>query len=923
MPLIIFVMIILLIQPITPVVSADQNTSSIDNWEQDYTYRLEQSTASYEMWTTLPSERVFKDSAVPVDTGSEVKVYAARNEYEPFQVVLKPTISTAVTVISPDFGPGIEVEIYQVKYVYISQTSDNLGRLGDYPDPLWPLESGSSVSVSAGENTAFWFNLAVSHNVVCGDYTAMVQIAGISVPVRLHVFDFAIPDELHVLSQMNANFNEVLTRYSVPCCDTEYWYYVDSFKQFFIDHRLTPKGPLWPGGLTSNGGGPFIDYDCGGNLSDPHGIWGFVQPADKYLNGNGFNEGIGFPCSMAATFQDNDPSTDQRPSLFCGQTRSAMDWYTGNNPNTPYNQKWFEYMSTIEAYLTSYGYLDRSYYYLANEPQDQADYDAVAWYSQELKIAAPGWKLMVSEEPKPEIYAHPTYTGSKIDIWLAVLNNYDPVISYERELNHAETTWVYFLHGTRPPYFNPITLDHPGIESKFIGWFLWKYRVRGMAYYSMNNWNINPWTNPMTDGHNGDTFMLYPPSEDNTDIPYGSNNHRFVPSIRFELMRDSLEDYEYLFVLNDFSQPIVGLANPADLQADKIIKGLTSYTRNSEFMYNLRRLIGLKNGGEIDQIPDLDLPLHPRAAASPTSYYLNFQDPIGQPTAEPLIVNGHEYQKIGWSDYNETVGLGWYGDMAHVMYQWLSNGPNPLQRSVIYDDWGRQKTFDFDLPNCSYQVTVSVGWQGGNYLHNKIWIEGIPFIDDEASNPYLVRTNDLSITDYMLTMEMGIFDEYTMLNYLDIVVIDSDMDGMPDCQENNFTCLDPDVDDAGLDPDYDYLINADELLQKTDPCLGDSDAGGENDGSELHHGRDPLNPQDDLDLTLKLTRLGTTITLIWDQNWPPNSSIEGYYFVYRSTSPELSASDMIYGPLPNGTEQQADDPDCDICYYLVRNSLLP
>ena len=107
--------------------------------------------------------------------------------------------------------------------------------------------------------------------------------------------------------------------------------------------------------------------------------------------------------------------------------------------------------------------------------------------------------------------------------------NMIPLQSQARQKDHGEETWIYFLHGTRPPYFNPITLDHPGIESKLTGWFLWRYRIRGIAYYSLNNWDRNPWTDPMTSGHNGDTFMLYPPSETNQAIAYGSNNHRLVP----------------------------------------------------------------------------------------------------------------------------------------------------------------------------------------------------------------------------------------------------------------------------------------------------------------------------------------------------------------------------------------------------------
>ncbi|MDM8531411.1 hypothetical protein QUF63_09570 [Anaerolineales bacterium HSG25] len=126
--------------------------------------------------------------------------------------------------------------------------------------------------------------------------------------------------------------------------------------------------------------------------------------------------------------------------------------------------------------------------------------------------------------------------------------------------------------------------------------------------------------------------------------------------------------------------------------------------------------------------------------------------------------------KIGWNEYetDTSLGYGWYGDMAHIKYQYRSDAPNVLQGSIVYDDWGRQKTFEFDLPNGTYNVTVSVGWQGKTYSRNLIEIEGVSFVNDEATDPYLVRTNQVTISDQKLTMSMGIFDEYTMLNYLDI-----------------------------------------------------------------------------------------------------------------------------------------------------------
>ncbi len=768
--------------------------------EEIYTYQLTQSTAQYQLWTTPPSERVFLDDAVPTETDANIKVYAAGNEFEPFQIVVNPNASGTLSITMGDFGHGIESRLYQVKYVPITQPSDSLGRTGPYPDPLWPLENGDMVSVTANENTAFWVDLHIPANTPSGDYLANVEIAGITIPVSLHLFNFSLPETPTVKSQMNLSHNTILTHYGVSCCGSAYWDYVDKIKQYFIDHRLTPKSVLWSGGITSSGAGPYIDYDCtSGVFTDNDGIWGFEKPAERYLQGTGlmdgkfieaFNSGNGFPSFMAATFQNNDASADQRPTTFCGHTRTSADWYTANNPASAYNQAWFAYMNDLQGYLDAQGYLDRAYYYFANEPQDQADYDAVAWYAHQLKQSgvAPNLKLMVSEEPKPEIYNHPTWTDAKIDIWLPVLNNYDPVESHARETGYGEETWIYWLHGTRPPFFNPITLDHPGIEGKLTGWFLWKYRVRGIAYYSMNNWSKNPWTDPLNDNHNGDLFMLYPPSKTNTPISYGSNNHRFVPSIRFELMRDGLEDFEYLYIMNTNSRPQVGGITDVDTQVDKIIKGVASYTRNSEFIYTLRRLIGLYVGGEISSIPDIAPPVeHPRSEGAPENYYINFQDPYGTPATtytEETYGNGytyryvtyadHDYLQVGTEEYDQTAGFGWLDDTDHFLTGRDPWGDETDERKItyVYDDYAHHPSvFEFDLPSGTYDVEVSVGTPRRVRSHNRVVIEGVSFIDDEPSDMYIVRSRQVTVNDSKLTVDVGIWDEYTMLDYLNIEAV--------------------------------------------------------------------------------------------------------------------------------------------------------
>ncbi|MCB0189833.1 MAG: hypothetical protein KDE31_36425, partial [Caldilineaceae bacterium] len=69
---------------------------------------------------------------------------------------------------------------------------------------------------------------------------------------------------------------------------------------------------------------------------------------------------------------------------------------------------------------------------------------------------------------------------------------------------------------------------------------------------------------------------------------------------------------------------------------------------------------------------------------------------------------------------------------------------------------------------------------------------------------------------------------------------DRDHDNLPDPFEDEFEVSDPNA-----DPDGDGLDNLSEFLSGTDPNRSDSDADGENDGSEvLLHAQDPLNPAD-------------------------------------------------------------------------------
>jgi len=227
---------------------------------ENYTYKLNASTDAVRLWTTTPANKVLKEDAVPDATAEVVNVYCAKNEFEPFVLVINPRSDIEISITMDSFSADVETQLNQVHYTYLAKATDALGTDGYFPDALKPVGFGQKITIPANENTAFWFTVKVSENATgATDYTANIQINNITVPVKLHVFDFSISEELHVKSQMNFSHQSIISKYGLSGTGDEYWTYVDNIKQYFIDHRLTPKSVLWSGGLTTKGAEPYID----------------------------------------------------------------------------------------------------------------------------------------------------------------------------------------------------------------------------------------------------------------------------------------------------------------------------------------------------------------------------------------------------------------------------------------------------------------------------------------------------------------------------------------------------------------------------------------------------------------------------------------------------------------------------------------
>ena len=589
-------------------VTAPGSASAIESG--GYLHRVTGASAgSLGIWSVPAVEKVRRGEIVPAAT-APLRVEAAGDEFEPFQLVVRsPTAQSLAVSISSftkgaDVIPASAVTLHRVDYVTLTRLSDHFGRLGPWPDPLYPVAMGSAVAFPAGQDQPLWFTLHVPRGQAPGVYAATVSIGSATIPVSLLVWGFDLPRDIHLAGEWGFGWSNVVEDWkgtiggSVQPC---YWTLVDALYEDFADHRLTPKGVGWPAGLNYPGG---VEYDCSGNLApDAWGDWDFHTLAQKYLDGGELRNGVGFPSFQILGPASNWPP-DSRPSSFCGQSRGTDPPGSGG-----YNQKWLQYWSAVDGYTsTTSTHAQKGYYHIVNEPQTSGDYDIVAYLSSITKGAAPNTRILVSEQVESSIYQNATYPGAKIDIWMPTISNYEVVKSQDRQANHGEDVWWYFLYGDRPPLPNPTVIDRVGLEARITPWLAWLERVGGLVYYSTTDWSTDPWSQPWFNDGNGDGFLFYPAKDGTIAFDACSaQSNRLVPSIRWELLREGMEDYEYLWLLNG-GDPVIGVANAADAVAQTFIASRTLYSRVPTDLAAARRQIAQSLGASCLTLSPATLP---------------------------------------------------------------------------------------------------------------------------------------------------------------------------------------------------------------------------------------------------------------------------------------------------------------------------
>jgi len=496
-----------------------------------------------QVWEVNPLVKVFPDS-LPGRQVKSVSLECARNEYEPFQLVLRSAdglgcSEVSVSPLKNNKGATLPpVKVERVGYVPIDWPSGYFqtdvpawhrrvprghgstdGWADWWPDPLM---SNSRFFVAPNDAQPFWFTVHVPRDAAPGEYRGTVSIRDwdqllVTVPVCVKVLPFALPER----TKLKAIF----------------------------DFRSGPGGEMNAGIKSPEGQRRWLRFMAEHRLGTDHIP---AQPKFEYKDGRVTMDATEFDKVARYCFDELGMNASYTPQFFY-----AFGWayppkkIFGLEPFTPaYNDALKQAYRLFTSHLKEKGWHDKFIYYISDEPHFNHPFVV----EQMKKLCALLHEVDATIPIYSSTWRHCEAWDDALDLWGIGQYGCFPVSAIERVLK-AGKRFLFTCDGQ-------MATDTPLLATeRMLPYYCLKYGGSGFEFWGLSWWTFDPWEfgwhkfiNQSDDGKrhywvrypNGDGFLTYPGGSVGVDGP--------VSTIRLQQVREGLEDYEAMAMLTELAK---------------------------------------------------------------------------------------------------------------------------------------------------------------------------------------------------------------------------------------------------------------------------------------------------------------------------------------------------------------------------------
>jgi hypothetical protein len=559
---------------------------------------------AFECFAVTDLVRVFEDGYNCPAPKDRIEVFGIGNEYVCAQCVVRAredvqgltvTVGPLKQVAGDAVLPFDTVAWNFVGSIAIAENAPNHrpseiirptpARFPDY------LSDATRVAVAAGHYQAVYLTIRVPREAAPGAYRGTVTFhadtGDRALPLVLTVFPLTLPDKRHLMV-------------------TE-WFSTGRFKQF---HGIDPSDPeafyrmlgVYAGNMAEHRQNVFripLELIATARRADGQLTFDFSRFdrwAEVFWNTGRMDR---LETGFVARFRDGGWSSQE----IVLRDFSVRDEASGRSATVPGRDFLPQFLPALERHLQERGWLDKTVFHIADEP---SNHNVMSWREVSDFVHQYGPRLRRVDAVETP------HCRDRLEIWVPKLDHFatwqDAYTDAQRQGNEM---WFYTVGIFQAGAYPNKTVDVPLIQSRVLHWLNYRFGATGYLHWGFNQWTDDPFEAPGE--HRGDGWHVYPQKDGLLD------------SLRWEQMRNGIQDYEYLWLLEDkirqitngLSPRVSSLIEPARRGveiASRVVRTGADCSNDPNVLYAAKRQI-IQELLDLDQAPRLLVQTNPREHA--------------------------------------------------------------------------------------------------------------------------------------------------------------------------------------------------------------------------------------------------------------------------------------------------------------------